>query len=716
MGMRLRYFIRHHRSYLLIASSITLLTMALVYAMTYIILPQDDTTNGIILQQSADRSLQQAVAELETQREQARQLARNDQLLDQARLRQVDNIRETATTFAIINDIATALVVNTEAALVAGARQATADDGNPITYVDVTRIGQAQAALQPILAGEMQQRALLTTVDEMPHVLIAVPLQRDATIFGALLVGQPLADFIQVVRPSGLSSIVFYGLDGVARRANFALNDETSASLQLSDRQVERILTEDTALSGTTEISLTDFQAIYIPVTLADERPPFAIMGVLVADNTSFIAGVRRHALALLVALVSGGIIASIFASLNYFITSMSSVPVATVPANSKAVADGDDDDNDQLHTLLRRQRRERNHLLTALESFAQGLLIMDRHKRIIYINATARRLLGDPQDVQASIKGLDDSIVDVLGAKILTGIYKLGQPYHLVRKGRILAVEAAAVMSPGGQRIGLILLIQHANRPDSQKTIVNARAHDADAPDLDATDLAPETPMSDALASDLSRQVLALQKFIVDTRQILDYDRATVEKRQRLLAAETLMLAVANDWRQIAQAADLQLLLQFDVKGEYIKGDENRLRWAIGNMVDNAIKYTPDGGSLTLEIKEVKDGMLHMRVRDSGVGIADADIKHVLDPYYRGTPRTASGDIVYMPGVGQGLPLAHKVITAHGGLMKVKSRVGVGTAIYFALPLAQTDDHPLPTFDEDEMEGATIMIDDSHP
>ena len=78
----------------------------------------------------------------------------------------------------------------------------------------------------------------------------------------------------------------------------------------------------------------------------------------------------------------------------------------------------------------------------------------------------------------------------------------------------------------------------------------------------------------------------------------------------------------MANDWRQIAQAAGLSLHIVFRETGLYVLGDERRLRWAIGNIIDNAIKYNQPGGSLSLEIQGSGDGMARLRIRDSGAGI----------------------------------------------------------------------------------------------
>jgi two-component system sensor histidine kinase VicK len=216
---------------------------------------------------------------------------------------------------------------------------------------------------------------------------------------------------------------------------------------------------------------------------------------------------------------------------------------------------------------------------------------------------------------------------------------------------------------------------------------------------------------MVNIFVREISRHAASLQKMIVDMRELTSYNPHNAQQKQRPLRAEILMLAVANDWRQIAQAANLDMRLVIQTKGVSVLGDEARLRWAIGNIVDNAIKYTPAGGALTLEIREIVKGMLQMRIRDNGAGISRTDLDNIFMPFYRGTPKGADGQVIRVPGMGQGLALTRQVIQAHGGAMKVKSKYAIGTAVYFALPITSGTGYALPLLDDQVMEGETVLM-----
>ena len=222
-----------------------------------------------------------------------------------------------------------------------------------------------------------------------------------------------------------------------------------------------------------------------------------------------------------------------------------------------------------------------------------------------------------------------------------------------------------------------------------------------------------PERLIGD-FSKGLARHSASLQKMIVQMREITQSQTPHEAINIRPLHLETLLWAVANDWRQITQVAGLQLHTIFSLKNVYILGDEHRLRWAIGNLVDNAIKYTPGRRCINFGNTSQQDDTVHIRIRDNGVGISREDLNYILTPFYRGTPLTKEDEIIRVPGMGQGLAIAQQIFDDHNAKMKVKSQQGVGTAVYVALPVTGFQTVELPYFDDDVMEGETVLIDPS--
>jgi two-component system OmpR family sensor kinase len=113
---------------------------------------------------------------------------------------------------------------------------------------------------------------------------------------------------------------------------------------------------------------------------------------------------------------------------------------------------------------------------------------------------------------------------------------------------------------------------------------------------------------------------------------------------------------------------------------------DRHRIREMLLNLVTNAIKYTPPGGSVTLGLEEEEaTGTVVISVRDTGIGIAPGDLPHIFDRFWRADPaRSRTGE---RPGTGLGLAITKWIAEAHGGTITVQSRPGRGTLFVVRLP-----------------------------
>jgi two-component system phosphate regulon sensor histidine kinase PhoR len=111
---------------------------------------------------------------------------------------------------------------------------------------------------------------------------------------------------------------------------------------------------------------------------------------------------------------------------------------------------------------------------------------------------------------------------------------------------------------------------------------------------------------------------------------------------------------------------------------------DATRVDRAVGNLLQNAIKFTPEGGSISLKA-DLEDNQLHVSVTDSGIGIAASDLPRVFERFYKVDQSRASG------GTGLGLALVKHAVEAHGGSVRAESRLGEGSTFSFVIPLTTT-------------------------
>jgi two-component system, OmpR family, sensor kinase len=142
------------------------------------------------------------------------------------------------------------------------------------------------------------------------------------------------------------------------------------------------------------------------------------------------------------------------------------------------------------------------------------------------------------------------------------------------------------------------------------------------------------------------------------------------------------LILDVYTDMKIFAEKKNVDLLVG-DVEDSRIKGDELKLRRMLWNIVDNGIKYTQTGGKVEIS-SALENGDVRIEVKDTGVGIADTDIKYVFDRFYR-ADRARSRE----NGTGLGLSISKWIAEAHKGAIEVESRISSGSLFSIKLPLS---------------------------
>jgi PAS domain S-box-containing protein len=133
--------------------------------------------------------------------------------------------------------------------------------------------------------------------------------------------------------------------------------------------------------------------------------------------------------------------------------------------------------------------------------------------------------------------------------------------------------------------------------------------------------------------------------------------------------------------------ATSFEFKADFDPRLPIVVGDRDRLIQVVSNLVNNAIKYSPDGGTVTLSTR-AEGGYALISVTDTGLGIPADEIGHVFERFRR----VRSGAAQSIPGTGLGLTIVKQIVEMHGGKIWVESAVGHGSAFHFTVPLAAED------------------------
>lgn len=143
------------------------------------------------------------------------------------------------------------------------------------------------------------------------------------------------------------------------------------------------------------------------------------------------------------------------------------------------------------------------------------------------------------------------------------------------------------------------------------------------------------------------------------------------------------LLETTADDYRRRPRADERTLAVSAPPALGMIHADPEKLRQVLGNLLENALKYTPPGARIEIGGRELEQGELEIVVRDNGPGIPAADLPHIFERFYR----VDKGRARETGGTGLGLSIVKHIIQLHGGRVWAESEAGQGTAIIIRLP-----------------------------
>jgi two-component system OmpR family sensor kinase len=183
------------------------------------------------------------------------------------------------------------------------------------------------------------------------------------------------------------------------------------------------------------------------------------------------------------------------------------------------------------------------------------------------------------------------------------------------------------------------------------------------------------ETDTLDVVQDELQR----MTRLVDDLLLLARADTGALPIQREPVELDNVFLDVCRQLQSIEQPVALTIM---EVDQVTVIGDGDRLKQLVINLVDNAIKYTPSGGEVFLSLSKF-DSVAEIVVRDNGLGIPPEDLPHIFDRFYR-VDKARSRK---MGGSGLGLSIARWIVEAHGGDIRVESKMGQGSAFIVTLP-----------------------------
>lgn len=318
------------------------------------------------------------------------------------------------------------------------------------------------------------------------------------------------------------------------------------------------------------------------------------------------------------------------------------------------------------------------------LGAVRQAVIVIDENDRIVYSNPAAASMIRVPERLAAMTPhGLQTLVKEARGGGERTqGLFDHGAPVRIL--------QAAASPFPQDRRVLLAISdITETSRLDSmRRDFVSSASHELKTPV--AAILASAEALQLALARDpasarrfgeqIERLARQLAKLVGD---LLDLSRLEASDPEReMIRLDQVAEEEAGRFRAAAQSAGLTLTTS--AASVSVSGSRRDLGLAIRNLLDNAVRHTPKGGTIDLRLRS-DNGDAVVEVIDTGEGIPRRDLARVFERFYRvDTARArATG------GTGLGLAIVRHVAEGHGGTVQVESELGRGSTFRLRIPLA---------------------------
>jgi two-component system NtrC family sensor kinase len=336
---------------------------------------------------------------------------------------------------------------------------------------------------------------------------------------------------------------------------------------------------------------------------------------------------------------------------------------------------------------LFARSETERRKLETILSQTEDGVIVVDHDNRLLLINGTARQAF----DVRGDMTGR--SMVEATDDPALLAL--LRAPGQVPRReeislqdGRVFNAQLTPIQSVG--RAIVMQDITHLKELDRIKSeFVTTVSHDLRSP---LTAIMGYSELIERSGPLTEQQLDFVRRVQFSVGQITDLVKALLDLGRIEAGLDTgkenARLAVLANYaveylRGAAEAKKLTLEVDLPADLPMVTGVPLRLRQLVGNLVENAIKYTPAGGRVWVR-GWAEDGQIILQVGDTGLGIPPADQPYLFDKFFRA--RNVPAEV---SGTGLGLSIVKSIVDAHDGRIWVDSDLGVGTTFTVVLPSA---------------------------
>ena len=344
---------------------------------------------------------------------------------------------------------------------------------------------------------------------------------------------------------------------------------------------------------------------------------------------------------------------------------------------------------------------QEKNRLASVLSYMSDGVIATNRRGQITMINSTAQRLLNLDREtaIQMSILDLLDGENPYTYSELLSKTPEI----HLSRRDAndefvTLRVNFALIRKESGFISGLVAVLHDATEQEKEererRLFVSNVSHELRTP-LTSVKSYLEALDDGALHEEIAPNFIKvsldetnrMMRMISDLLALSRIDNKSTQLDVEMTNFTAFMTYILNRFDQIKSQETnpgkfYEIIRDYPVNSIWVEIDTDKMTQVVDNILNNAIKYSPDGGQITVSMKTT-DSQLIVSISDQGLGIPKKDLPLIFDRFYRVDKARSRAQ----GGTGLGLSIAKEIVKQHNGFIWAKSEYGKGSTFTIVLP-----------------------------
>ena len=337
----------------------------------------------------------------------------------------------------------------------------------------------------------------------------------------------------------------------------------------------------------------------------------------------------------------------------------------------------------------------------TIFSAMQDALLVVDSNRRVILTNQTFRKLFDAPEISVAT--PLLEIVRDPTLDQLLTDAFRGDGPVRceFTLDGSQIELRAVATKNDAGDITGALVLfhdITELKKMDQvRRDFVANVSHELRTPlsilrgYIETLLDSPKTPHEELtrILRIMERHSDRLELLVEDLLTLAQLESANPNLQIGTVDLSSFLPEIVRDWEKKLTRKQLNIVVDVPTGLSPIFVDRTRLQEALYNLLDNAVKYSPEHGEIRLSARQ-HDGEIELGVSDEGIGIAKEDLPRIFERFYR-VDKARSPDKIR--GTGLGLAIVKHIAQLHGGRVEAESELQKGTTIRVILPLTSSSD-----------------------